>query len=590
MAAVAIAPVPAVRTNRATRRKTEHATRRKTGPARAAATDTSMEARVAGGIAAAASGPGATIIPFPTTTGPTGKPVVRVADLFCGAGGTSSGAMTALSRLGFDVDLVAVNHWDRAIQTHSANIKAAHYNVNLDQVRPVELVPGGHLHLLLASPECTHHSRARGGKPVNDQKRSSAWHVVRWATELWIDAICIENVVEFRKWGPVGPDGKPIKALEGTYYYAFIQALRGLGYEVEDRVLNATDFGAATTRKRLFLIARRDGKPITWPVASNTKNADAPDLLGQIAPTAPWRVAADVIDWSDEGTCAFSRPKPLSHKSLARMAHGFRTRNGAIGEVYARLIEDYVAGRHDPDLPLEIEAELEERLLTETASPFVIQVAHGDKGSPRPAIGVDESLPTFTTKRTLGIARPFIVPQFGEREGQAPRSHDIEAPLPTVTGHGAGALVHGKIEPRGAGEPFILSRFGDREGGGTRAHAIKTPMPTITGRGAGYLVSPQVAANDTAADAAAARTGRLVRIRGELYRFVVLFRMIRNREMARAMGFGGDYVFHGTIDEQTKMIGNAVSPCVAEALVEAIVAGSKGRPITFGQDKVARAA
>ena len=136
---------------------------------------------------------------------------IRAADLFCGGGGTSTGLLQACEEAGLECDLLAVNHWDKAIETHAANHpKAKHLCVNLDSIEPANAVPGGKLDILLASPECTHHSNARGGKPMSDQSRASAWHVVRWAESLRPRVIIVENVREFATWGPLGCDGRPL--------------------------------------------------------------------------------------------------------------------------------------------------------------------------------------------------------------------------------------------------------------------------------------------------------------------------------------------------------------------------------------------
>ncbi len=163
---------------------------------------------------------------------------ILAADLFCGAGGTSTGLLLAAERLGLNVDLMAINHWEVAIATHSANHPhAVHLCESLDGVDPRKVVPGGRLDLLMASPECTHHSKARGGKPRSDQSRASAWHVLRWAEALHVENILIENVEEFKTWCPLGENGQPIERLKGKTYLAFLAALRSLGYHVSVRVL-----------------------------------------------------------------------------------------------------------------------------------------------------------------------------------------------------------------------------------------------------------------------------------------------------------------------------------------------------------------
>jgi DNA (cytosine-5)-methyltransferase 1 len=170
--------------------------------------------------------------------------LIRAADLFCGAGGTSSGLYRACERNGIGLDLIAVNHWDIALQTHRANHPdARHIWASLDSLNPREVVKGQKLDLLIASPECIYHSNARGGKPIHEQDRASAWCVLRWVEALQPRAVLIENVGEFTNWGPLDERGHRIKDRAGETYTAYLNALRSLGYQVEARILNAADYG-----------------------------------------------------------------------------------------------------------------------------------------------------------------------------------------------------------------------------------------------------------------------------------------------------------------------------------------------------------
>src|SRR6266404_9126646 len=148
------------------------------------------------------------------------KPVtIEAVDLFCGAGGTSTGLAHACTFLGYQLKLVAINHWDVAIDTHSTNHPSTtHLCESVDNVDPRKTVPSGRLNILVASPECTHHSNARGGRPMSDQSRATAWAILRWAEALYIDNIIIENVREFKTWGPLGADGRPLKSKRGHTY------------------------------------------------------------------------------------------------------------------------------------------------------------------------------------------------------------------------------------------------------------------------------------------------------------------------------------------------------------------------------------
>lgn len=218
---------------------------------------------------------------MPFESGPLKTRVALVADLFCGAGGSSTGARCALASLGFQMNLVAVNHWNVAIETHSRNHpEARHYCQDVNTVKPTEVVPEGKLDLLMASPTCTYHSRARGGKPINDQSRMDPWAIVHWCTELRVRRLLVENVPEFVDWGPLDlRTGRPIKRRRGEYFRAWTAALQGAGFKLDRRVLNAADFGDATTRERFFLMARSDGKRVHWPDLTHSRAGEA-DLLG----------------------------------------------------------------------------------------------------------------------------------------------------------------------------------------------------------------------------------------------------------------------------------------------------------------------
>src|SRR5690349_12184070 len=228
----------------------------------------------------------------------TRKRKLLVADLLCGAGGSSTGCMRALHQLGLEMELVCVNHWPVAIETHQKNHpQARHYVQDIATVRPHLLVPEGYLDLLMASPTCTHHSVARGGKPTSDQQRSDPWHIVTWLTELRVKRIIIENVWEFCGWGPVDPrTSRPIKPKKGVYFHQRISTRKGLGYELEWRKLNAANYGDATTRQRFILKGRNDKKILGWAPITHTKRTD--DNLLSFAQLKPWRPARDIIDWS----------------------------------------------------------------------------------------------------------------------------------------------------------------------------------------------------------------------------------------------------------------------------------------------------
>lgn len=398
---------------------------------------------------------------------------VLCADLFCGAGGTSNGLVEAASELGIEVDLVAINHWPTAIATHTANHpQARHICARVEEIRPSEVVPRGRLHLLVASPECTFHSVARGGRPIEDQKRVPAWGVIQWAQELYIDNIIIENVPEFTRWGPLGANGKPLKSKVGETYQAFLQALRSLGYRVEERVLCCADYGDATTRKRLFIVATRKGAP-TWPLRSHSrqKNTSSQASMFSSPNVKPWRPAREIIDWTLKGENIFARKKPLAEKTLKRIAAGMKKINGLDIEPF--LVMFYGTNKT---------RSIERPLPTVTATgghiglcePFLLSQASG--GAPRP---MNEPVPTICAKGAVQMVQPFLVPFFGERVGQEPRTHAVVEPVPTVTSHGAGGLV----------EPFVVAI--DHQGGnGPYIRSADEPAPTITTKARLGLAEP----------------------------------------------------------------------------------------------------
>ncbi|MFH1741193.1 MAG: DNA cytosine methyltransferase, partial [bacterium] len=250
---------------------------------------------------------------------------IKAADLFCGAGGTSTGLYLAAEKLKRKIDLLAVNHWPIAIDTHSANhLFARHMCESLDKVNPREVVPEGKLDILVASPECTHHSVARGGRPINDQSRASAWHVLRWAEALMPRIILIENVREFRTWGPIGTNKRPLKSRKGETYHAFLNSLRSLGYRVEDKVLNAANYGDPTTRERLFIIALKGNRHVHWPEPTHTETGEN-TLFGK---TKKWRTARDIIEWDRESRSIFTRKRPLSPNTMRRIFAGLEKFSG----------------------------------------------------------------------------------------------------------------------------------------------------------------------------------------------------------------------------------------------------------------------
>lgn len=507
---------------------------------------------------------------------------ITAADLFCGAGGTSEGLARACARTGKKLDLVAVNHWKLAIETHRKNHpEARHVCAALEGLNPRDLVPSGRLNILVASPECTNHSVARGGRPINDQSRASAWLILKWLQELYVESILIENVAEFQQWGPLGVDGRPLKSKKGELFRRFIETLRSLGYAVEWRVLNAANYGDPTTRQRLFILGRRGrNAKITWPAWSHAREP--------FAELKPWRPAREIIDWSLPGTSIFNRKKPLAMNTLKRTLAGMHKFNWP--EPFIVVLRNHMDARS-----------LDQPLPTVTAGghhlglcePFVLQQQSG--GSPRsiespvPTVAtcgaislvmanrnnnvprsVDEPVPTLCTGNHIYKIDPFAVPFFGERRGQAARVHSLDEPLPAVTSHGAGGIVAARVQP------LIIEMRN-----GKTARSLDEPLSTVTTLGAHHALAQPfidkyygsgVAANvedplDTVT--AKARFG-LCQVGDTVYD--VLFRMLRPRELARAQGFPERYQFPSESGAATKLIGNAVPTNLAEALCAELIA------------------
>lgn len=479
---------------------------------------------------------------------------IKAADLFCGAGGTSTGLAYACEDIGAKLELIAINHWDVAIETHSKNHPGAkHLCESLDNVDPRKLVSGGHLQLLVASPECTHHSMARGGKPMSDQSRASGWHILRWAEAIRIDNILIENVREYESWGPLGANGRPLKSKRGETFRAFLDALRSLNYTVDYRILNAADYGDPTTRERLFIMARRGRKSITWPEPTHTRDGES-TLFGD-APKK-WRAAREIIDWNIPGESIFARKKPLAPATMARIAAGLRKFGGAKAEPFLVVLRNHAEARSiDKPLPT-LTAGGQHFALCE---PFVLGQQSG--ASPR---SVDKPLPTIATGGAISLVQPFLMHL--NRPGDRPRQ--VDEPIATVTGTSSDF---------GLVEPFIVPvNHGKAD---HRTYSMDRPMPTVTTLDAWGMVQPFLveyygtggsrSVDDPVATITAKDRFGLIQVDG--LALDIRFRMLQPHELARAMSFPDGYEFAGTRDQKVKQIGNAVPRRLAQALCRELI-------------------
>ena len=410
--------------------------------------------------------------------------IYSVVDLFCGAGGSSTGAQHAIHEIGGDMDLVAINHWPTAIGIHAANHpQARHFVEDVSLADPEAIISNGYLDLLMASPECRFYSRARGGKPIHDQGRMNPWVVHRWITAIEVRCLLIENVPEFVEWGPLGNDYKPDKSKKGLYFQSWLRNFGEMGYTAEWRMLNAADYGDATTRVRFFLQARRDGEPIVWPEPSHAKEP------AMYAGRERWRSAREIIDWSDHGRSLIDDPKyqkrPLSEKTRSRIARGLERFGGPLAPLYIQLLDlEPRDGQgvkaepfHNSDRQHTVPRSMGEPVHTITTltgggsymvSPEVIRLIGANRNNNVPK-SADEPVPAITT--TPGGGGLFIVEALkesasllGQQSGSAPRS--VDEPTPTVATDGAISLT----------EPVVTIAKGQ-----SKARSTEEPLPTVTG-------------------------------------------------------------------------------------------------------------
>ena len=317
----------------------------------------------------------------------------RVADLFCGAGGFSADAERAIAESGGAMRLLAVNHWDTAVATHAANHPAGrHIVADLSAADPWELAPEGGLDLLLASPECRYYSRASGSRVIRGQGRMNPWVIHDWITKLDVPAVIVENVREFLNWGPLARDGRPDKTRAGQYFQAWFLTFGNLGYQAQWRMLNAADYGDATSRTRLFVMARKDGRPPEWPEPTH----GAPGAAGGMLARPPWRTAGDIIDWQDIGVSIFGRRRSLSRKTIARIAWGIRRYSPVLAPRLLPLLTGETARPFRRGMaPPEGEGYYYER------APFIVQYYGQSTAHP-----VDIPLSTVPTVKHHGLALP----------------------------------------------------------------------------------------------------------------------------------------------------------------------------------------
>lgn len=526
-----------------------------------------------------------------------------VVDLFAGGGGASTGIEQAIGR---HVD-ISINHDPVAVSLHAKNHpQTRHYISDVFEVDPVAVTEGRPVGLLWASPDCKHFSKAKGGAPVSKKIRSLAWVVVKWAKAKQPRVIVLENVEEFQTWGPL-KNGKPCPKGKGKTFSIWKKQLENLGYTIEHRELRGCDYGAPTIRKRLFLIARRDGLPIVWPAPTHAK----PDGNHKLATgLKPWRTAAECIDWSIPCPSIFKRKKPLADATCRRIAKGImryvvnstdpfivKFNQNSVGQELCKPLDTVMAGA--PRFGL--------------VSPTLIQVGYGEREGQSPRVpGLDKPLGTVVA----GGGKHALVSAFIAKHYTGVVGSDLTDPLATVTSVDHHSLVAANLIHMGHGEgkdgakrfshgirnvdqPLNTVTASGAAAGLVTSHLVKLrnnqygqsveePIPTLTAGGGHvgevraflikYFGTDQAPQIDQPLHTITTRDRfGLVTIQGEEYQIVDIgLRMLTPRELFKAQGFPDDYIIdHGAAGEpitktaQVRMCGNSVCPPMARALVAA---------------------
>lgn len=384
-----------------------------------------------------------------------------IVDSFAGGGGASTGIEMALGR---SPDY-AINHDPEALALHAANHPdTVHLSKNIYKVDPMDVVGRRKVGLLWASPDCKHFSKAKGGKPVKREIRDLAWTVVLWAKRVKPRVIILENVEEFQTWGPLVETAKgvmPDPARRGETFEQWIAQMRKLGYRVEWKELRACDYGAPTTRKRLFLIARCDGQQIRWPAPSHGAPTDKDVIAGK---KLAWRTAAEIIDWSEHCPSIFDTAEEI----MAQF--GIRAVRPLAENTLARIFKGI------------------ERYVLRAAKPFVVTCNHG--GDWFRGQGLDDPFHTVTAARD---AHGLVVPHVTKFQTGAVGS-DIGAPLPTVT---ANSFIKrpGGAAPIGIVAPTLVNTANSKTTGrAPNTWTAEEPLRTVTGSGGAAVVSPFLSA------------------------------------------------------------------------------------------------
>lgn len=467
-----------------------------------------------------------------------------IVDNFAGGGGASTGIEIATGR---SVD-IAINHDPEAIRMHKTNHPSTkHYCESVWDVDPVK-VCGGHLVALAwFSPDCKHFSKAKGGKPKDKKIRGLAWVALRWAALVRPRVIMLENVEEFKTWGPLNRRHHPIWSKRGETFIKFIGQLKALGYSVEFRELVAADYGAPTMRKRFFMIARCDGKPIRWPEPTHGPRGSRRVESGELR---PYIGAYTQID--------FSRPCPSIFDTAEEIKEKYGIR--AVRPLAPKTMERIARGL--------------KKFVFDNKEPFIIPIGYGERKGQMPRIhDINEPLPTIVSNGKHYLCEPYIIQYHSETSEWEVRGQDLKKPIFTLDGSNRYGLVTSflsKFYKSGTGqdirEPLHTITTSPGHFGEVRAFLIK-----YYGHGTGQDIREPLD-TITAQD----RFG-LVEIKGTMYQIVDIgLRMLDPDEQYRCQGFPDDYIIDHDYTgkkysrtEQVKRCGNAVCPPITAALVMA---------------------
>lgn len=531
-----------------------------------------------------------------------------VVDNFAGGGGASTGIEMALGRS----PEIAINHDPDAIAMHTVNHPSTeHYCESVWDIVPRDVVAGRPVGLVWLSPDCKHFSKAKGSTPVSKKIRGLAWVALRWAAQVRPRVIMLENVEEFQTWGPLLIDSegnaRPDPAKKGRTFNSFINALRRQGYKVEWRELRACDYGTPTIRKRLFLIARRDGAAIVWPKPTHGAPDSAEVKAGKLL---PWQTAADIIDWSIPCPSIFERKRPLAENTLRRIAKGLErfVINAAepfivkCNHTSTRTVYDCFRGQGINEPLQTVTATPGFAVVQPTLAPFITECANASHQRNMPA---DEPLRTICAQVKGGhfaLVSPVIARQFGRSVGQS-----VEEPLGTVMAkadksqlvtaflakHYTGVVGAELTKPLPTvttvdHNALVTSHLVKLRGTCQHGQPVTEPMPTVTAGGLHigevrafllkyYGTDSTIPCSEPLHTVTTRDRFGLVTVRGEDYQIVDIgMRMLEPHELFAAQGFPADYVIANdangkkfTKTAQVARCGNAVCPPLAAALVRA---------------------